>query len=180
MQTSNLWRDVPIDSGEDDGVIHAIIEIPRYSRNKFEYDHDLGVFMLSRVLFSPIIYPGDYGFIPQTHYDDGDPLDILVLTSEPTFPGCVIPVMPIGLFSMLDKGEPDDKVLAVPVGDPHYRGVAEIDDIAPHYLDEIEHFFSVYKDLEGVRVEPMGWKPASAARERVEYAHKLYQLLPTD
>lgn len=179
MNTANLWRDISLESDEGPDVVHAIIEIPRYSRNKFEYDHDMGVFMLSRVLFSPIIYPGDYGFIPQTLYDDGDPLDILVLTSEPTFPGCVIPATPIGIFSMLDKDEADDKILAVPNGDPHYRGVKEIDDIAPHYLDEIQHFFSVYKDLEGIRVEPLGWKPASIARERIQYANDLYKKAET-
>ncbi len=181
MQATNLWRDIPIQSDEAKGTIHAIIEIPRYSRNKYEYDHHMGVFTLSRVIYSPIIYPGDYGFIPQTMYDDGDPLDILVLTTEPTFAGCVIPVLPIGIFSMLDKDEADDKILAVPAGDPHYRDVTEIDHIAAHYLDEIQHFFSVYKDLEGIRVEPLGWQPADIARERIKYASDLYKQgeLPT-
>jgi len=122
-----------------------------------------------------MVYPGDYGFVPQTMYDDGDPLDIFVMTNEPTFPGCIIPARPIGLFRMKDKGEPDDKILAVPVGDPFYRDYHDIGDIPQHFLAECSHFFAVYKDLEGVHVKTLGWERAAVAKERVQYGYDEYQ-----
>jgi inorganic pyrophosphatase len=170
----NLWKDIETGPRPPD-IINAIIEIPAGSRNKYEYQKHTGVIRLDRVLSSSLKYPGDYGLIPRTHFDDGDPLDVLVMVTEPTFPGCVIEVRPLGIFRMLDKGEPDDKVLAVPVRNPLYESYRQLEDVPPHYLKEVAHFFSVYKDLEGVRVEPIGWESAEAAHEAIRYSMKLYR-----
>jgi inorganic pyrophosphatase len=127
------------------------------------------------VLYSSLYYPGDYGLIPRTYYDDDDPLDILVMVNEPTFPGCVIEARPIGLFRMFDKGKPDDKILAVPDKEPLFSDYNDLKDIPRHFLAEVAHFFEVYKDLEGVRVETVGWEDAAAAKRQIEHAIRLYQ-----
>lgn len=172
----NLWRDIP--PGPDiPHVVNVVVEIPKGSRNKYEFDKTLGALRIDRVLYTSMFYPGDYGFVPQTVYDDGDPLDIFVMTNEPTFPGCIIPARPIGLFRMKDKGEPDDKILAVPVGDPFFRDYHDIDDIPQHFLAECTHFFATYKDLEGVFVRTLGWEKASSARERLDYGIEAYRKL---
>jgi inorganic pyrophosphatase len=152
-------------------VIEAVIEIPLSSTNKYEYDKTLGVFRLDRNLYSPVHYPGDYGFIPCTLADDGDPLDVLVLVDEPSFPGCVMEVRPVGVLDMLDQGVPDEKILAVGRGNPRYKDVWNYSEIYPHMLREITHFFAIYKDLEGKRVEIKGWRDASAARAKVVECH---------
>jgi len=170
----NLWRD--LSPGPDPPrVINVIIEVPKGSRNKYEYDTETGYIQLNRVLYSPIHYPGDYGLIPQSLSEDGDPLDVLVMVGEPSFPGCIIQARPIGLFRMLDGEEPDDKVLAVPASDPLYRDYLEIAHIPQHFLAEVAHFFTVYKDLEGVRVKPLGWEQGESARECISQAMALYQ-----
>src|SRR6204780_2779197 len=151
-------------------VVHAVIEIPADGITKYEYDKKLHVFRLDRNLFSPVHYPGDYGFIPSTLGDDGDPLDVLVLVDTPSFPGCLQEVRPIGALDMIDQGQGDEKILAVGVGNPRYKDVANYSEIYPHILKEITHFFSIYKDLEGKRVEVRGWRDASHARDRVMYA----------
>ena len=115
----NLWHDVDIGPAVPN-IIHAVVEIPRGSRNKYELHKETGAIKLDRVLYSAVHYPGDYGLIPQTYYDDGDPLDVLVMTNSPTFPGCIVEVRPIGIFRMLDKGEMDDKILAVLNADPFF------------------------------------------------------------
>ena len=140
-----------------------MIEIPSGSRNKYELDKDSGLMRLDRVLYSAVHYPGDYGFIPRTLHQDGDPCDILVLVNEPTFPGCQIDARPIGVLMMLDRGEPDDKILAVPSHDPYYSEYFDIADIPQHYLKEVEHFFHIYKDLEGRRVQTVGWEKSVKA-----------------
>ncbi|NDJ53029.1 MAG: inorganic diphosphatase [Chloroflexi bacterium] len=172
----NLWRDLPASPDGEDSfeIVNVIVEITRGSRNKFEYDKEWGTIKLDRVLYSSIVYPGDYGLIPHTHYDDGDPLDILVMVNVPTFAGCVIEARPVGVFHMLDKGEPDDKILAVPNSDPLYGDIHKLADVPSHFLREVEHFFSVYKDLEGARVEPRGWDDVEVAYQRIDYAVKLY------
>jgi inorganic pyrophosphatase len=119
-------------------------------------------------------YPGDYGFIPQTLAEDGDPLDILILGDTPTFPGCIYHARPIGLFEMLDQGIPDEKVLAYATGNPRFSGIANYTDIQQHVLREIEHFFAVYKDLEGKRTKVLGWKDRDAALASVESSHQRY------
>jgi inorganic pyrophosphatase len=156
------WRDLPPGRHPPEEVT-AVIEIPSGSRNKYELDKTSGLMRLDRVLYSAVHYPGDYGFIPRTLHEDGDPCDILVLLNEPTFPGCQIDARPIGVLRMLDRGEPDDKILAVPSHDPYYGEYFDIADIPQHYLKEVEHFFRIYKDLEGRRVQTVGWEKSERA-----------------
>jgi inorganic pyrophosphatase len=156
-------------------VFRAVIEIPLDGTQKFEYDKQLHVFKLDRNLHSPVHYPGDYGFIPSTLSDDGDPLDVLVMVPAPSFSGCVQEVRPIGLLEMLDQGTLDEKVLAVGKNNPRFTNVWNYTDIYPHVLKEITHFFSIYKDLEGKRVEIKGWRDAAYARDRVTHAINLFQ-----
>ena len=120
-----------------------IVEIPKNSGNKYEYDSSMGVFRLDRVLYSPMRYPGDYGFIPGTRADDGDPLDVLALVEEPSFPGCLIEVRPIGILNMMDNRKADQKIVAVPNRNPRYDEVRSMDHIVPHVRRELAHFFSI-------------------------------------
>jgi inorganic pyrophosphatase len=140
------------------GVINVLIEIPGGSKNKYEYDKELGAFALDRVLYSSVKYPYDYGFIPNTLADDGDPLDGMVLIDEPTFPGCIIAARPIGFLEMIDGGDRDEKILAVPDKDPRYAHVKSLKDIAPHRLEEIAEFFRSYKNLEKKVTQILGWQ----------------------
>ncbi len=151
------------------------VEIPKGSRNKYEYDEDLGAIMLDRFLFSSMVYPTDYGFIPNTLGEDGDALDAMVCVSEPTFPGCVIPVKPIALFRMEDDKGVDDKVLCVPLSDPAWNGLENLDDLPENLQQEIEHFFSVYKDLEQKKVKVDGWHSREDAIKEIEESRKRYQ-----
>src|ERR1700733_7871462 len=155
-------------------VFRAVIEIPLDGTQKFEYDKELHVFKLDRNLHSPVHYPGDYGFIPSTLSDDGDPLDVLVLVPSPTFSGCIQEVRPIGLLEMMDQGGLDGKGVAVGKHNPRYANVWNHTDIYPHMLKEITHFFAVYKDLEGKRVEIKGWHDASFARHKVTEAQQRF------
>lgn len=170
----NLWKEI-VPGPSVPEVVYAIIEIPKGSRNKYEYDKDLESFALDRVLYSPFIYPGEYGFIPQTLYDDGDPMDIMVLMDQPTFPGCVIEARPIGLMKMIDGGDNDDKILGVPVEDPRFKDIKDIDDVPSHLLKEIAQFFKEYKNLEGKKTEVIGWENAEKAFEAVKYSIELYK-----
>ena len=169
----NLWRELrPGPSSPD--VVYAIIEIAKGQRNKYEYNQQYGVLNLDRVLYSSLHYPGDYGLIPRTYHEDGDPLDILVMINEPTFPGCIIEARPIGVFHMIDREQPDDKILAVPSTDPLFNDYHDISDIPQHFLSEVTHFFQVYKDLEGVNVSTVGWEGAEAARQCILQSIALY------
>ncbi len=170
---ANLWHELP-PGPEPPDVIYVVVEIPKRSRNKYEYDEESGFVKLDRVLYSSLHYPGDYGFIPRTLYDDEDPLDVLVHINEPTFPGCVIEARPLGIFRMRDKGVPDDKILAVPATDPLFDEMRKLADIPAHYLEEVTHFFKVYKDLQHVRVETMGWEEREIAGQEIERAINLY------
>jgi inorganic pyrophosphatase len=145
-------------------AVDAIVEIPRGSRNKYEFDPESGAIRLDRVLFSSVHYPGDYGFIPGTGADDGDPLDVLILVEEPTFPGCRVRVRPIGVLIMHDEKGTDEKILGVPVADPRFAKTADLADLPQHWLAEVENFFETYKALEGERVITEGWKGAEEAR----------------
>jgi inorganic pyrophosphatase len=170
----NLWHE--LEPGPNPPhVIYVIVEIPKGSRNKYELSKELGVIKLARVLYSSLYYPGDYGLIPRTFYEDGDPLDVLVMNNEPTFPGCVIEARPIGIFRMADGDVPDDKILAVPSSDPLFHDYQSIDDIPQHFLREVAHFFEVYKDLEGVRIKPIGWEPVDSAHRQIEFGMDLYR-----
>jgi inorganic pyrophosphatase len=156
-------------------LVNAVIEIPLGSVNKYEFDKKLQVFRLDRTLHSPVHYPGDYGFFPSTLGDDGDPLDVLVLVPAPSFTGCLIEVRPIGALEMIDQGLQDEKILAVAQNDPRYRDVKSYKEIYPHLLKEIEHFFSIYKNLEKKRTETAGWHDAEVARGFIRKAHNHYK-----
>ena len=146
----------------------VLVEIPRGSRNKYEYDFDLKRMRFDRMLFSSMMDPADYGFSPETLALDGDPLDVLVLVTKPTFPGCVIEVKPIGVFHMADDKGPDEKIICVPVSDPIWNSLNDLSDINDHLLKEIEHFFQVYKDLENKKVDVEGWGDVKEAREIIK------------
>ncbi len=140
------------------GLINVLIEIPAGSKNKYEFDKDMQAFALDRVLFASVQYPYDYGFIPNTLADDGDPLDGMVIMDQPTFPGCVITARPIGMLEMIDGGDRDEKILCVPEEDPRYIDVKSLADVATHRLDEIAEFFRTYKNLEKKVTEILGWQ----------------------
>ncbi len=150
------------------GVVNVLIEIPAGSKNKYEFDKDLQAFALDRVLYSSVHYPYDYGFIPNTLADDGDPLDGMVIIDQPTFPGCVIAARPIGMLEMIDGGDRDEKLLCVPDKDPRFANVKSLDDIERHRLDEIAEFFRTYKNLEKKTTEILGWQDAGAVSALVE------------
>ena len=152
-----------------DGV-DVFVEIPKGSRAKYELDKKTGRIRLDRVLFSSVHYPADYGFVIDTEAGDGDPLDALIVVEEPTFPGCVVPARPIGTLLMTDKKGKDEKIIAVPVGDPRFDGVKKLSDLPDHWLREIENFFGTYKTLEGPgeAVTLGGWRDAKTAWDLIE------------
>ena len=145
-------------------VVEALVEIPRGSRNKYEFDHATGAMRLDRVLYSSVHYPTDYGFVPGTMADDGDPLDVLIIVEEPTFPGCRVRIRPIGILVMRDEKGIDEKLLAVPLADPRFSGIQDISELQKHWLTEIENFFDTYKMLEDKETQVEGWKGADEAR----------------
>jgi inorganic pyrophosphatase len=151
-----VWSEVPIGDRAPE-IVNAVVEIPKGSSNKYEYDEALGVIRLDRVLFSSVYYPTDYGFIPQTRSADGDHLDIMVLISQPTFPGCVLEVAPVGMLDMRDEAGRDWKIIGVAVWDTRMASIETIDHVNDHTRREIEHFFETYKDLEGKHVTVTGW-----------------------
>ncbi len=155
-----------------DRVIDVVVEIPRGSRNKYEMDKELGVIRLDRRLFSATFYPADYGFIPDTLGEDGDPLDALVLVGEPTFPGCRIRSRVVGVFHMTDEKGPDEKIILVPLRDTAWMRVHDVHDIPPEFRDEIEHFFQVYKDLEEKKTETRGFGNRAEAEQVIEAARE--------
>ncbi|MEX2502257.1 MAG: inorganic diphosphatase [Trueperaceae bacterium] len=155
-------------------IVTCVIEVPRNSTNKYEYDPELGIFTLDRVLYSPMHYPGDYGFVPSTHAEDGDPVDVLVLTNFPTFPGTVLRARPLGFLEMADEKGRDQKVLAVPVDDPRYDNNRHISSISPHRLREIEHFFTIYKELEGKETQVEDWRGVEETHAMIRTAHDAY------
>jgi len=155
--------------------IDVVIEIPQGSRNKYEYDHARHVIRLDRVLHSSVHYPTDYGFVPETLANDGDPLDVLVVVLNPTFPGCHVPARPIGVLRMHDEKGEDEKILAVPVGDPRFEEVDDLDDLPRHWLREIETFFATYKLLEDKFTELDGWDTKEAALKVIDQACERFQ-----
>lgn len=150
------------------GIISVLIEIPAGSKNKYEFDKDLQAFALDRVLYASVHYPYDYGFIPNTLADDGDPLDGMVLIDQPTFPGCVIAARPIGMLEMIDGGDRDEKILCVPDKDPRFAEVRSLKNVAPHRLEEIAEFFRTYKNLEKKVTEILGWQDVDQVMPLVE------------
>lgn len=158
----------------DDPTIEVHVEVPMGSRNKYELDKERGAYVLDRMLFSAVHYPGDYGFIEDTLAKDGDPLDAVVILGEPTFPGCRIEARILGNLDMADDAGQDDKLLCVPHTDPRWRHLHDVDDVPEHMKAEISHFFQVYKDLEHKDVEVRGWQDRAAALEVLEDAQQRY------
>jgi len=153
----------------------CIVEIPKGSRNKYEWDHERNALTLDRFLFSSVVYPTDYGFIPDTLGQDGDPLDVMICVSEATFPGCMIDVKPIALFRMEDDKGIDDKVLCVPLTDPGWNHIEQLEDLPGQLRDEIAHFFSIYKDLEQKAVKVDGWYSRDDAIEEIEASRERFR-----
>jgi inorganic pyrophosphatase len=162
-----MFHDIPIGSKAPE-LVNAIVEIPQGSNNKYEFDHELEVFKLDRTLYSPLYYPFDYGWICDTLAEDGDPLDILVISTHPTFPGCLIEARPLGILMMRDDKGPDEKVLSVAAGDPRYKGITRLSDLPTHTLKEIVHFFDIYKDLEEKQTQVLGWQDVESAQQVIQ------------
>jgi len=169
---TNIWHEV--EPGTKD-ALNVVIEIPKLSRVKYELDKKTGLIRFDRVLYSPMHYPANYGFVPRTLWGDGDPLDVLVLGHETLVPGCLIEARPIGVLPMNDSGEDDAKILAVPTADPRYKEIRNYNDIEPHILEEIRHFFQVYKNLQKKEVVVGDWKDAKEAEACAEKSFKLYR-----
>jgi inorganic pyrophosphatase len=167
------YSDVPMGEQAPD-VFNVVVEIPKGSANKYEYDAELDVFRLDRTLYSPMHYPGDYGFVPSTIAADGDPVDALVLVESATFPGCVIEARAVGMLVMVDQGVEDLKLLCVPTKDPRQETVTNYSDVHAHRLREIEHFFGIYKELEGKETETRGWRSADEARQVIVAANERF------
>jgi inorganic pyrophosphatase len=154
----------------------CVVEIPRGSRNKYEFDPDVGAIKLDRFISASVVYPTDYGYIPETLASDGDPLDVLICVSEPTFPGCVVPANPIGLFKMSDEKGPDDHVVCVPCNDPGWNSLRDVDDLPAQLRSEIGHFFEIYKDLDPDRYsEVNGWGDRDGALETIAEAREKFR-----
>lgn len=156
-------------------VCQAIIEVPRGSQNKYEFDKDQMLIKLDRVLFSPMHYPADYGFFPETLGGDGDPLDVLVMVSNPLFPGVAVDVRPIGVLKMSDDKGQDEKILAVAKDDPRYKHINDLSDVSQHLMDEIAHFFETYKTLEKKSTKIDGWADAAVAKKLIVEGMERYQ-----
>ncbi len=152
----------------DDRTFVCVVEIPKGNRNKYEYDPQLGGIKFDRLLMSAARYPTDYGYLRDTLAEDGDALDALVCLTEPTFPGCLILVKPLGMFVMADEKGPDNKIVCVPLHDPYWSGFSTLDDLPELLRQEIEQFFSIYKELEHKTVQVGGWQPRDAALAEID------------
>ena len=171
----NLWRDIPPGDNPPE-IVNAVIEVVSWSRDKYEYDREWGVFVLDRVLHSSVVFPVEYGFIPQTWYHDNDPLDIMILSSEPLEIGCVVKVRPLGVLILEDEEGEDPKVLSVPIRDPRFNGFHDLSDVHPHILTEIREFFEVYKRLEPKKwVKFKSWENHEKAEKLIIYAIDLFK-----
>jgi inorganic pyrophosphatase len=170
----NLWHEVS--PGEKlPEVINVVIEIPKGSKNKLEIDKATGLIKLDRAMKTSQDYPFDYGFVPQTLWEDNDALDVIILTTYPLFPGILVEARPVAVIHMIDSGEGDDKVIAVPKSDPRWDGVNDLSDINPHTVKEIQHFLETYKSIDNKKVEITGIEGREAAFEAVKKGLRLYQ-----
>jgi inorganic pyrophosphatase len=171
----NLWRDIP-PGDEPPKTVNAVVEVISGSRDKYEYSSEWEAFVLDRVLHSSVVFPVEYGFVPQTWYHDDDPLDIMISSLEPLEVGCIAKVRPIGVLIMEDESGEDPKILSVPTGDPRFDGVDDISQVQPHLLREIQEFFETYKRLEPHKWSKFRtWKNAQEARKLIVYAINLYK-----
>jgi len=168
----NFWHDIEPGTEEE---MHVIIEIPRGSKNKYEIDKKTGLIALDRVLHSAQSYPFDYGFVPQTLWEDGDALDAIVLTTESLYPGILVRMRAVGIMEMVDSGDPDSKVIGVPTDDPRWQNVKDIGDVNPHTLKEIEHFFCTYKQLQNKVCTVQGFKGRGDALKAFAHGKELYK-----
>ena len=168
------WHDVNVGK-QAPKIITAIIEVPKGSKSKYELDKDTGLMRLDRILYSSVVYPANYGFIPQTYCDDHDPLDILVLSQEPAIPLCLMRAKPIGVMKMLDQGEHDDKIIAVHVDDPEYNYYNSIEELSPHRMREVKRFFEDYKVLEKKSVQVKNFMGVKEAYKIINDSIKQYQ-----
>lgn len=163
-----IGKDVP-------NLINAVVEVPLGMANKYEYDPKLEVFRLDRPLYASVHYPCEYGFIPSTLENDGDALDILILADRASFPGCFVEVRPVGFLDMVDQGVEDKKILAVGAQNPSHKQINDCPDIYPHLLTEIEHFFTVYKQLENKHTQIAGWRGAAEAKALILQCHERFK-----
>ena len=170
----NLWHEVSPGKNNPDEV-NTIIEINKGSNNKYEIDKETGLIALDRAMHTAQSYPFDYGFVPQTLWDDDDALDVVVLTTYPLTPGILVRVRPVAIMNMIDDGDKDDKIIAVPLDDPRWDGVKDLRDINKHTIKEIEHFFSTYKKLQKKEVEISGFQGKEDAKEAIQRSLKLYR-----
>ena len=170
----NLWHDVSLGKNVPE-EINVIVEIPKGSKNKYEIDKETGLIALDRAMHTSQDYPFDYGFAPQTLWDDGDALDVVILTTYPLFPGILVAVRPVAIMHMTDSGEGDDKVIAVPLDDPRWSEVQDLGDINKHTLKEMEHFFTTYKKIQNKVVEVSGFEGKDAAHKAVLKSIELYK-----
>lgn len=167
----NLWHDIERKTPEE---FNVIIECPKGSRVKYEVDKKTGLIKFDRVLYSPMHYSTNYGFVPQTLWEDQDPLDVLVMTEEPLVPGCLITCRAVGVLDMVDGGEGDAKILAVPIKDPRFEEIKDLENVPQHLLKEIKHFFQVYKDLQKKKVEVGDWRDKQSAIKDIQKSFELY------
>lgn len=168
----NLLHDIPAGTAEE---MNVIVEIPKYSKNKYEIDKETGIIALDRVMHSAQDYPFDYGFVPQTLYDDGDALDVVLITTYPLAPGILLKARPVAIMEMVDGGERDDKVVAVPVDDPRFDAVRDISDLNAHFQKEMSHFFETYKKVQNKEVSVGAWHGAKEAQDAFARSRELYQ-----
>ena len=167
----NLLHDIPAGTAEQ---MNVIIEIPKYSKNKYEIDKETGIIALDRVMHSAQDYPFDYGFVPQTLFDDGDALDVVLLTTYPLAPGILVKARPVAIMEMVDGGERDDKVIAVPVDDPRFDDVKDIGDLNKHFIKETSHFFETYKKVQNKEVKLGAWLGAAEAKAAFARSREMY------
>lgn len=167
----NYWHDLEPGTADE---ITAIVEIPKGSKNKYEIDKETGLIALDRAMYTAQDYPFDYGYVPQTLWDDDDAVDVIILTSNPLDSGILVRVRPVGIMNMIDDGDADDKLITVPTTDPRFDEIQELDDVNSHTLKEMEHFYATYKNLQDKKVEVTGFKGREAAVAAFERGKKLY------
>lgn len=168
----NLLHDIPAGTSDE---MNVIIEIPKFSKNKYEIDKETGLIALDRVMHTAQDYPFDYGFVPQTLFDDGDALDVVLITTYPLAPGILVKARPVAIMEMIDGGERDDKVVAVPVGDPRFDDIKDIQDLNKHFPKEMSHFFETYKKVQNKEVAVGPWHGAKEAKEAFTKSCETYQ-----
>lgn len=167
----NLLHDIASGTADE---MNVIVEIPKFSKNKYEIDKETGLIALDRVMHSAQDYPFDYGFVPQTLFDDGDALDVVLITTHPLAPGILVKARPVAIMEMTDGGERDDKVVAVPVDDPRFENVRDIGDLNPHFQKEMTHFFETYKKVQNKEVSVGQWHGAEEAKKAFAKSREMY------